>query len=81
MKDKIICLCGESGSGKTTIAELLEKEGYNYIQSYTTRKARFEGEKGHIFVDEPPMDSTGIPEEENFVDTDDMIAYTYFDNE
>lgn len=49
--DKIICLVGESGSGKSTIAELLEKEGYNNIQSYTTREPRYQGEKGHIFVD------------------------------
>lgn len=49
--DKIICLVGESGSGKSTLAELLEKEGYNYIESYTTRKPRYKGERGHTFVD------------------------------
>lgn len=48
--DKIICLVGPSGSGKTTIAKELEKDGYNVIQSYTTRKPRYEGEWGHIFV-------------------------------
>ena len=48
--DKIICLVGPSGSGKTTIAKELEKEGYNVIQSYTTRKPRHKGEWGHIFV-------------------------------
>jgi Guanylate kinase len=47
---KIICISGESGSGKTTIAELLEKRGYNYIESYTTRPMRFQDEEGHIFV-------------------------------
>lgn len=50
--DKIICLVGPSGSGKTTIAKELEKEGYNVIQSYTTRKPRYEGEWGHIFVED-----------------------------
>lgn len=73
--DKIICLVGESGSGKSTIAELLEKEGYNYIQSYTTRKPRFEGEKGHIFVK-----SNGIIDAKlnSQILDDNIIAYTFF---
>lgn len=51
MKDKIICLIGESGSGKSTIAQLLRARGFNYIESYTTRTPRYANEKGHIFVD------------------------------
>lgn len=80
MKDKIICLVGESGSGKTTIAELLEKEGYNYIESYTTRKPRYEGEKGHIFVDTIPtvLNTHGFSREK--ILKAGIIAYTYFDN-
>lgn len=50
MKDKILCIIGRSGSGKTTIAEELEKRGFVAVQSYTTRKPRFEGERGHTFV-------------------------------
>lgn len=51
--DAIICLVGPSGSGKTSIAYALhEKYGYNVIESYTTRPKRYEGEKGHTFVDE-----------------------------
>lgn len=50
MKDKILCIVGRSGSGKTTIAEKLEKRGFVAVQSYTTRKPRFEGERGHTFV-------------------------------
>ena len=51
--DTIICLVGASGSGKTSIAYALhEKYGYNVIESYTTRPKRYEGEKGHTFVDE-----------------------------
>lgn len=50
MKDKILCIIGRSGSGKTTIAEKLEKRGFVAVQSYTTRKPRFEGERGHTFV-------------------------------
>ncbi len=48
--DKIICLVGASGSGKTTIAKRLEKEGYNIIHSYTTRPPREPGEWGHAFI-------------------------------
>jgi guanylate kinase len=73
--DRIICLVGESGSGKSTIAEELSKKDYNYIQSYTTRKQRYEGEKGHIFVDyEMYIESTITVE-----DKANIIAYTYFD--
>lgn len=50
MKDRIICLVGASGSGKTTIAKELEKRGYNVIQSYTTRKPRYKNEWGHTFI-------------------------------
>jgi guanylate kinase len=79
LEDKIICLVGESGSGKSTIAELLEKEGYNYIQSYTTRKPRFKGEKGHIFVDYAPTVLKHCISEDMILKSG-IIAYTYFDN-
>lgn len=49
-RDKIICLVGASGSGKTTIAKELEGKGYNIIHSYTTRQEREPGEWGHIFI-------------------------------
>jgi guanylate kinase len=50
--DVIICLVGESGAGKTTIAKMLGQLGYNAIQSYTTRPRRFPKEWGHVFVSE-----------------------------
>lgn len=65
------CICliiGQSGSGKTTIVEQLEtKYKLSSVKSYTTRKPRFKGETGHIFV-------SG----ENFDKLTDIIAYTEF---
>lgn len=60
MKERIICLVGKSGSGKTTIAKELEKLDYNIIKSYTTREPREEGEWGHIFIDDFEMDGKDI---------------------
>lgn len=69
MKFKNIYLfVGASGSGKTTIVERLEKQyGLKSIQSYTTRKPRYEGEKGHIFITK-----------KEFSELKDICAYTVF---
>jgi guanylate kinase len=69
--DIIYCLVGPSGSGKTTIAKALHDEGYNVIQSYTTRPPREPGEWGHTFTmavydDKPPWEA------------EDVIAYNQF---
>lgn len=68
MNDKIVLIVGPSGSGKSTIAEYMEKL-YNLknVVSYTTRKPRYEGEKGHVFLTEDVFKS--LP---------DMCAYTFF---
>ncbi len=85
MKDKIICLIGESGAGKTAIAQRLEAQGFNVIKSYTTRSPRTLKEGGHIFVDKVPMvqgkmfDPQFTPEHFQYIDTSDMIAYTFYD--
>ena len=64
----IFLLIGASGSGKTTITEQLEQRyGLKSIQSYTTRKPRYDGETGHIFVSD-----------EEFDKLTDMVAYTEF---
>ena len=53
----IFLIMGASGSGKTTITEQLEQRyGLTSIQSYTTRAARYVGEKGHIFVSDEEFD-------------------------
>lgn len=65
--DTIIAIVGESGSGKTTLCNALEEKGINVIESYTTRKRRYEGERGHIFVNKAPDN------------LDNVIALTTFD--
>lgn len=67
-KPPMILLVGPSGSGKTTIAEFLNlRNGWSQIESYTTRKPRFEGEKGHVFISN-----------EEFDQLKDIVAYTEY---
>lgn len=59
---------GKSASGKSTIANLLEKRhGFKQVYSYCTRKPRYEGEIGHIFVGE-----------EEFKQLGELAAYTFY---
>lgn len=69
-KPLVICIIGESGSGKTMLANYLTYEyGINQIESYTDRPMRTNNEKGHTFVSPELMDT--IMEGE-------MLAYTKF---
>lgn len=69
MSKFIYLLVGASGSGKSTIANILNQEyGWEILESYTTRPPRFEGESGHIF-------ST----KEEFDGLENKVAYTVFD--
>lgn len=51
--NNIYCIIGNSGSGKTTIADALQRE-YNLsvLKSYTTRPKRKETDNDHIYIDE-----------------------------
>jgi guanylate kinase len=69
-KPVIFCIIGESGTGKTTLAEYIESEyGIPMIESYTTRPKRTPDEKGHTFISEAEFERLN---EEN------MIAFTEF---
>lgn len=70
MSKPLLLFVGKSGSGKTTIANYLTThKGYKQVQSYTTRLPRFEGEEGHIFINE-----------EEFNRLDGLVAYTEYNN-
>ena len=60
MTKPLYLLIGRSASGKTTIANMLtEKYGYKSVSSYTTRPPRYDGEVGHIFIDDGTFDQLG----------------------
>ena len=60
MTKPLFLLIGRSASGKTTIANILEeKYEYKSVSSYTTRPQRYDGEVGHIFIDDATFDQLG----------------------
>ena len=70
MHNPLFLFCGKSASGKTTIANILEAEyGHKQVESYCTRKPRYIGERGHIFIDEDAFNNLG-----------ELAAYTYYNN-
>lgn len=56
MNNPLYLFVGKSASGKTTIANMLEANGYAQVNSYTTRPPRYEGEIGHTFVTDEEYD-------------------------
>lgn len=67
-KNKIVCLVGESGAGKTFFYDVLRLRGWKVVDSFTTRPPRFPGEKGHTFVSTEEFNSI----------RSDLLAYTMF---
>lgn len=68
MNRPLFCIIGKSASGKTTIANMLEeKYMFNQVQSYTTRKPRYNGETGHVFLTE-----------DEFNNLEDIVSYTLY---
>lgn len=69
MNNNLILLIGASGSGKTSLANILS-EMYNckVLNSYTTRPKRYADEKGHTFVNSF-----------EFSQLKDLCAYAVFD--
>lgn len=67
-KPLIVCIVGESGVGKSYLADYL-KENYDIpmIESYTDRPRRHKGEEGHTFLKKEEFDDLNMK---------DMIAFT-----
>ena len=77
MRDIILCLIGESGSGKTTIAKEMFDNGFNVIQSYTTRIPRSNNEWGHTFITkEELIKQKQIKYNPNICDLDSAISFS-----
>jgi len=69
IKPIILCIVGESGTGKSTIAQMLTEYGFHEIQSHTDRPKRTPTETGHTFHTKKEFDK---------INKSDMIAYTVY---
>lgn len=70
MSKPLYMMVGQSGSGKTTVVNILQDVGgYKSVESYTTRPPRYENETGHTFVSK-----------EEFDDLNNIVAYTKYNN-
>ena len=67
-KKRIYCLIGSSGSGKSTIARVLSKQGCPELISQTTREPRVNERDGvnYYFITEQEYDKMGWVEKETY---------------
>lgn len=56
MNKPLFLFVGKSSSGKTTVADMLSRDGYSQVYSYTTRPPRYDGEIGHTFLTDEEYD-------------------------
>lgn len=71
----VVCIIGESGAGKTMAANYIQKKyGWKPIASRTTRKPRYEGEKGHTYITKEEYNSY-------FENGANILAYTSWEQE
>ncbi len=56
-KKLVVCIVGESGTGKSTAASFFTDKGFNEVQSHTDRPKRSEDEDGHIFETKESFDT------------------------
>lgn len=68
MSKPLFLFVGPSGCGKTTVVQNLESNyGYKTVQSFTTRKKRYDNETGHIFITDNEFDKL-----------ENIVAYTNY---
>lgn len=73
MNKPLYLFVGKSASGKTTVANVLEKSNkYTQLQSYTTRPPRYHEEIGHTFISDKEFDGL-----ENIVAYTEYNGYRY----
>lgn len=78
MKPLIFCIVGESGVGKTMVADYLEElTGISMIKSWTDRPKRSEDETGHAFVSKKKFDQFEQLEHEGMIAFTEWEGYRY----
>lgn len=74
-EDRILVLCGFSGAGKDSIANIFKKNGYNFIMSTTSRPMR-EGES-----QDNPYNFVNDSEFRKLIENNELIEYRTYHTE